>query len=87
MKYRSKPVIVEAVQWNKPGDHPAVCAVEHFNTSARPAAWEIEGYSVRGKQGWSCVNPGDWIITEPDGSGHYPCADSVFRAKYEPVED
>jgi len=42
---------------------------------------------VEGKQGYVPVNPGDWIIAEPDGSGFYPCAPNVFAAKYEPVPD
>lgn len=28
------------------------------------------------------VKPGEWIVREPIGDGHYPIADEVFRAKY-----
>ena len=37
------------------------------------------------RQGGHTVCPGDWIITEPDGKGFYPCKPDVFAAKYEPV--
>ena len=30
------------------------------------------------------VKPGEWIVREPIGDGHYPVADEVFRAKYMP---
>lgn len=88
-KFRSRPVEVEAVQWFKPGDHPAVERKPLYDLAGpinnpRRLGWSFE---VLGKQGWSRVNPGDWIITEPDGSGHYPCADSVFCAKYEEITD
>ena len=29
---------------------------------------------------------GDWIITEPDGSHHYPCKPDIFEATYESEE-
>jgi hypothetical protein len=32
------------------------------------------------------VSPGEWIIQEPDGEHFYPCADSVFRERYEPSQ-
>lgn len=76
-RFRKKPVEVEAVRWFRPGDHPAV--------RCRTIAGETEPPHVRGRQGTVVVHPGDWIITEPDGSGHYPCADDIFRATYEPV--
>lgn len=70
-KFTSKPTEVEAVQFDK-GLHPIV-------------QLDAVGYFVNGKQGRVAVNVGDWIITEPDGSGHYPCADAIFRAKYSPA--
>ena len=38
-------------------------------------------------QGGHIVCPGDWIITEPDGKGFYPCKPDVFAAKYEPAPE
>jgi hypothetical protein len=30
--------------------------------------------------------PGDWVIAEPDGRGHYPCKPDIFRSTYQPVD-
>jgi hypothetical protein len=76
-QFRKKPVVIEATQFNKPGDHLAVEA--GFSMGKPPA------FCVRGKQGWVNVDPGDWIIAEMDGDGHYPCKPAVFAATYDPV--
>lgn len=71
--YTKKPVTVEAVQFNKIGDHPAV------------EAGFGEGFCIEGRQGFVGVKPGDWIIAERDGKGFYPCAPDVFEATYAPA--
>lgn len=78
-RFRTKPFELEAVQWFEPGDHPAVAS--HWQPMAGRTQW-----MVRGHQGLSTVNPGDWIIAEPDGDGFYPCDPDTFARKYEPVE-
>lgn len=78
MKFRSIPLEVEAVPFNKEGDHSAV----------QLSGWDDAGnplYTVRSKQGRVSVYLGDWIITEVDGSGHYPCHPDVFLKKYEAI--
>lgn len=32
------------------------------------------------------VVDGDYIVTEPDGRGHYPCKPDIFEARHEPVD-
>lgn len=72
--YTKKPVTVDAA--------PA---------SAHPAVYFLPGEDgvgipyVDGKQGRVRVDPGDWIIAEIDGSGHYPCKPDVFAATYVPA--
>ena len=77
MKYRKKPVIIEATQWFKHGDHPAVERV----TSVRPENGWIETL-----EGGHRVIPCDWIITGIKGE-HYPCKPDIFAATYEPLEE
>ena len=71
-RFRSKPIEIEATQWNKPGDHPAVS--------------NLQPHMVRGHQGLSRVNAGDWIIAEPDGNGFYPCSSVTFDTRWEPID-
>ena len=78
-QYRKKPVVIEAVQWFKDGDHPAVVLTAPAIGEARsvPAIYTLEG--------WMFVSPGDWIITGVQGE-QYPCKPDIFEATYEPVQ-
>lgn len=72
-RWRKKPVVVEAKQWLKHGDHSAV----------RP--YETAKGWIETLEGGHIVNPGDWIITGVKGE-HYPCKPDIFAQTYEPVE-
>ena len=71
MKYRQKPVVIEATQWFKLGDHPAVLGgyCPYIDTPERDIL----------------VEPGDWIITGVKGE-HYPCKPDIFEMTYEVAE-
>lgn len=82
-KYR-KTALIEAKQWHKMGDHPAV--VKYTNQG---------GYAVKGigPYGWvqtleggHIVSVGDWIATGIKGE-HWPIKPDVFAATYELVEN
>ncbi len=73
MKYRKKPVVIEATQWFKMGDHSAVV----YNHNSVPTIKTLEGEHV--------VIPGDWIITGVKGE-HYPCKPDIFAMTYEVAE-
>lgn len=75
-KYRKKPVVIEAVQWFKMGDHPAV----HEATLSGMPVFIIETL-----EGDHLVTPGDWIITGVKGE-HYPCKPDIFSMTYEEVQ-
>lgn len=77
MRVRKKPVVVEAVEWFKMGDHPAVVY------SGKDDAGN-EHYNIKTLKGWMCVQPGDWIITGIKGE-HYPCKPDIFAATYEVI--
>jgi hypothetical protein len=80
MKFRKKPVVIEATQWFKNGDHPAVMPGWTYN--------EVEGKKhfafIETLEGDHIVTPGDWIITGVKGE-HYPCKPDIFEATYEPA--
>jgi hypothetical protein len=81
MKYRKKPVVVEAVRYKIGMKHPALCnradapgiANTHIHTTHKGQAVMLES--------------GDWIISELDGIHYYPCKPDIFEATYEKVED
>lgn len=75
MKYKKKPVTIDAVQFNKLGDHPAV---EEFPGSA--TGFGI--HTLEHTQMKHEVTLGDWIITGVLGEV-YACKDSIFRETYE----
>lgn len=79
MKFRKKPVVIDAVQWFKEGDHPAVGISRYTQVTRRLGVIQtLEGEMV--------VTPGDWIITGVKGEV-YPCKPDIFEATYEPVKE
>lgn len=79
-KFRKKPVVIEATQWFKHGDHPEVKKAYTFEEDGvTPQAY------IKTLEGNHQVTPGDWIITGVKGE-HYPCKPDIFQATYEAVE-
>lgn len=95
-KYRKKPVVIEATQWFKDGDHPAVVTCWFDDTGkVRWAPGDLDSINVYGcikkpaiqtLEGWYAVTPSDWIITGVKGE-HYPCKPDIFSATYEEVTE
>ncbi len=81
MKFRKKPVVIEATQWLKPGDHPAVVLKSARNRYADEGIPWIETL-----EGGYIVSPGDWIITGVAGE-HYAVKPDIFAATYEAREE
>lgn len=79
MKFRKKPVIVEASQWFKNGDHPAV--LDGPLDRCPEFIYKHHGW-IQTLEGGHIVTPGDWIITGVAGE-HYPCKPAIFEATYE----
>jgi hypothetical protein len=77
MKYRKKPVVIEATQWFKHGDHPKVTIMPRGRESASKG-W------IHTLEGGHEVTPGDYIITGVKGE-HYPCKPDIFALTYEEV--
>lgn len=74
MKYRKKPIVIEAEQYVHPGKTPdGVCFCD-----SRAHVHTLEGTLN--------VSPNDWIITGIKGE-KYPCKNDVFQMSYEKVED
>lgn len=82
MKFRRKPIVVDAEQWF-PGEK--IEGVRHFKPRGEGGSpgesWFV--VTIHGQHAY--LMPGDWVITEPDGIHHYPCKPDVFAAIYEPA--
>lgn len=81
MRFRKKPVVIEAVQWT--GDMAPVIALVG---SDLPTYGEGRSGSLRiaTLEGDMEVSPDDWIIRGVKGE-FYPCKPDIFEATYEPV--
>ena len=77
MKFRKKPVVIEATQWFTHGDHPKVTIMPRGHESSGKG-W------IHTLEGGHEVTAGDWIITGVKGE-HYPCKPDIFEMTYEPV--
>ena len=84
-KFRKLPVVIEAVQWFKAGDHPEVVPLPLDHAAEIHAIWPSDFGWVQTLEGGHVVTPGDWIVRGVKGE-LYPCKPDIFEATYEPVE-
>lgn len=83
MRFRKRPVVVEAEQWFP--SKPVEGVIEEAREGERNGRTYIFPAWIGTLENWHGVEPGDWIITGVKGE-RYPCKDDIFRATYEPVE-
>ncbi len=82
MKYRKKPVVIEAVQFcGWPGSQDT-CIMAHGAVLRRKD--REDGAVIDTLEGPHLVSVGDWIIKGVAGE-FYPCKPSIFQATYEPA--
>lgn len=94
MKYRKKPVVIEAIRWTGENLQDVIGFTgKHPRWSEWFRSWEE--YEARVKadggifkiitlEGSMEASPGDWIIRGVKGE-HYPCKNEIFTMTYEPV--
>lgn len=87
-QYRKKPVVIEATQWFKLGDHNVITAYDQLAPDHYRCETCNNPFYTHGKcptlEGEHIVCPGDWIITGIKGE-HYPCKPDIFEKTYERV--
>ena len=76
MKFRKKPVIIEAEQWSP--DNPVEGVIYPALGQPMDKGW------IYTLEGGYIVNSGDWIITGVVGE-KYPCKPDIFEKTYERV--
>lgn len=84
MKYRKKPVVIEAVLWD--GN---LATVEPLQARSRCTEVQQELGSddllIPTIEGVMTARRGDWVILGVKNE-LYPCRDDIFQQTYEPVE-
>ena len=86
MKFRKKPVVIEAVQFV--GGKDSANEVLDFIGHDKGACWWFnhDTVCVPTLEGTMTASPGDWIIRGVAGEV-YPCKPAIFEATYEPVKE
>lgn len=95
MKYRKKPVVIEAMQWTKEND----IELEHWLCNEKCIELEIDDHlyvagvgvpfisaiKIKTLEGMMEATYGDYIIKGVNGE-YYPCKPDIFEKTYEKVE-
>ena len=93
MKYRKKPVVIDAYQWfgyRTDVIDPTVKMYDPYGEKIGKCLncqeeWSLHGW-VATLEGGHIVCKGDWIITGVKGE-KYPCKPDIFTQTYEPVAE
>lgn len=91
MKYRKKPVVIEAIQWT--GDNlKEIIGFTGLHESANKWTWKEyedvvknDGLKIFTLEGKMNADIGDFIIKGVKGE-FYPCKPDIFEATYELVD-
>jgi hypothetical protein len=81
MKYRKKPIVIEAVQFD--GEFTSI---EMFEITQCHQGLLDKHMFISTLEGDMRVNPGDYIIKGIEGE-FYACKESIFNATYEMVTE
>jgi hypothetical protein len=80
MRFRKKPVVVDAVQWR--GDnYEEIVAFVGAKIRSNPLRRQVVIQTLEGDH---VASAGDWIIRGISGE-FYPCKPEIFRETYDPV--
>ena len=82
-KFRKKPVVIEAMQWD--GSMQSQAEIVTWS-DGKVEGWYDSDYflSVKTLEGDMKAIKGDWIIRGVKGE-YYPCKPDIFAATYEPA--
>ena len=83
MKYRKKPVVIEAIRYLQNEDNRQ--EVSDFVGKWLERKVQPYGLVISTLEGEMICAPGDWIIKGVKGE-FYPCKPDIFEATYEKVE-
>lgn len=90
MKFRKKPVVIDAIQIDPKAEHPFAAAMaftKELGTARVVTTQDGQPVSlhIHTLEGIMQADLGDWIIKGVKGE-FYPCKPDIFDATYERVE-
>lgn len=84
MKYKTKPVEIEAIQWlGTKQSFDAILAMG--NVRWRAGVMGTYTFIIETLEGEHIASKGDYIIKGLKGE-YYPCKPDIFEVKYEPID-
>ena len=94
MKFRKKPVVIEARQWDGTADGASpiidwILTGEHaarYHDASDDVPRARTEIAIDTLEGTITASPGDYVIRGVQGE-FYPCKPDIFEATYDPVED
>ena len=91
MKFRKKPVVIEAVQlrwdtWEEMCRHAGVGKAEDGKPTGVMGPGTSITLSIPTMEGTMVANENDWVIRGVKGE-LYPCKPDIFEATYDPVDE
>lgn len=95
MKFKKKPVVIDAVQWQGTEESFHACCgkfglkKDAANAYETPDGLDLflapgDQFIIETLEGRMLVNPGDWVIRGVKGE-FYPCKPDIFERTYDPV--
>lgn len=92
MKYRKKPVVIEAIKWTGKNLIEITEFIEGRKVNSRSFHWDdyedlvfMNGLTIRTLEGEMKASIGDYIIKGVNGE-FYPCKPDIFEKTYELLE-
>lgn len=84
MKYRKKPVVIDAVLWD--GRTKTITPLAPWNCAAPPEIMEDRTLRIETLEGVMTAQMGDYVIKGVTGE-LYPCKPEIFHKTYEWVAE
>jgi len=84
MKYRKKPVVIEAIQWTGENSEEVQRFLHNGHEFAADGWVKGRYVEIETLEGLMVASVGDWIIKGVVGE-FYPCKPDIFEATYERV--
>ena len=86
MKFRKKPVVIDAVQWTGTNVNEMEAFLGSYPHELHHESDEGFSLTIHTLEGDHFANVGDYIIRGVQGE-FYPCKPDIFQETYEPYEE